>query len=138
MALSDQVVPLYDANGDLYTVLLGADIWRRGSERLLRVINSLEDPAVPRPEPLEDWEMFKQYWDFRYPYNAEVECRHCGAQTNDWTLDPLKPFRLKSAQLGGLVVFHCNACNATVRKKHFKDRVYYEATPPEQGCNVCD
>ena len=134
MAHSDHFLPLYDAEGNLHAVLLSAELWTRGSKRLRPVVDSLLEAMAPveRTEPLEEWEAFRQWWDFRYPYNAEVECRHCGAKTADWQSDPAKPFALRSAQLGGLAVFHCNACGARVRKKHFKDHMCYEADAPKQ------
>ena len=133
MAHSDHFLPLYDAEGNLHAVLLSAELWRRGAKRLQPLVDSLLESMQPveQPEPLDEWEMFRQYWDFQYPYNAEVECPHCGVKTPDWTADPAKPFRLRSAQLGGLAVFTCSACGATVRKKHFKDHICYEASPLE-------
>ena len=137
MAHSDHFLPLYDGKGNLYAVLLSAELWQRGAKRLQPVVDSLLETVEPteRPEPLDQWDAFRQWWDFRYPYNAEVECRTCGAKTADWTSDAAKPFRLRSAQLGGLAVFNCNACGATVRKKHFKDHVCYESDPVGQGCS---
>ena len=134
MLFSKDFLPLYDNEGNLSAVFLSADLWQRGAKRLQPIIDSLlqADQPAEKPEPREEWEDFRKWWDFRYPYSAEVECRHCGAKTPDWTTDPFRPFRLRSAQLGGLAVFHCNACGATVRKKHFKDHVCYEATPPKE------
>ncbi len=133
MADSEHFLPLYDGEGNLYAVLLSAELWQRGAKRLQPVVESLLEAKHPteQPEPLEEWETFRQFWDFRYPYNAEVECRCCGAKTPDWTADSGKPFRLRSAQLGGLAVFICKACGATIRKKHFKDHICYEVTPLE-------
>jgi hypothetical protein len=128
MAHSDHFRLLYDARGDLYSVMLSAALWERGHHRLEATIHSILEVMEPsvRPEPLAEWEDFKTYWDFQYPACMKVVCGNCKTQTENWLSDPAKPFRLKSAQLGGLVVFHCNTCGATVRKKHFKDHICFE------------
>lgn len=131
MAHADHVFSLFDKNGKLRAVQISAELWLGYREQLEAAIQAaLEDmePTIPA-EPLQEWEDFKKYWDFKYPYSAEVECGHCGAKSEDWLHDPAKPFRLKSAQLGGLAVFACLACGATVRKKHFKDHVCFEFSP---------
>jgi predicted RNA-binding Zn-ribbon protein involved in translation (DUF1610 family) len=125
------IFPLFDAEGKLHSVMLSAELWLAGQIRLEPVLQKIIEDMEPaiRPEPLHEWETFKTYWDFRYPYSADVKCPNCGARTEDWIADPDKPFRLKSAQLGGLAVFTCQSCGATVRKKHFKDHVCFECTP---------
>ena len=136
MAHSDHFLPLYDKKGNLYAVMLSAELWDRYRAKLDPLIQRLLEEMEPaqRPEPLHQWEEFKEYWDFKYPYCADVQCKNCGAKTEDWTSDAAKPFRLKSAQLGGLAVFHCNACGATVRKKHFKDHMCFEFSLTGCGC----
>lgn len=128
MPHADHVFSLFDKNGKLHGVMLSAELWNRYQSRLEPLLQSILEDMEPseRPEPLHEWEEFKGYWDFKYPYSAEVECRNCGARTDDWLTDPEKPFRLKSAQLGGLAVFACKQCGATVRKKHFKDHICFE------------
>lgn len=136
MAHSDHFLPLYDSNGTLYAVLLSADLWLRYRHKLEPQVNALLEEMEPtvRPEPLHEWEEFKAYWDFKYPLCADVSCGNCGAHTDNWLEDPQKLFRLRSAQLGGLVVFGCNSCGATVRKKHFKDHVCFEYSIGACGC----
>lgn len=128
MSHSDHFIPLYTKQGDMYAVMLSAELWSKGKRRLEPLVRTLLEAMEPteRPEPLNQWEDFKAYWDFKYPYSAEVSCGNCGAQSADWLNDPEKPFRLKSAQLGGLAVFNCTKCGATIRKKHFKDHVCFE------------
>lgn len=128
MAHSDHFLPLYDNKGNLYAVMLSAELWDKNRRKLEPVIRVMLEELEPteKPEPFHQWEEFMAYWDFKYPYCADVECRNCGSRTDDWRNDPAKPFRLKSAQIGGLAVFHCNACGATVRKKHFKDHMCFE------------
>ena len=128
MPRSDHFLSLYDSSGELYAVLLSADFWSRNRHKLEPLFLSMIEEVEPvvRPEPLQEWDEFKAYWDFKYPFCADVTCGNCGTRSEDWLSDPAKPFRLKSAQLGGLVVFHCTHCGATVRKKHFKVHVRFE------------
>jgi len=128
------IVYLYDANGTLCGVQLSPALWERVKAHILKD-RSLR-PVAEAPEPLEDWEEFKQYWDFRYPFCAKVECRYCGAASDDWEHDPTRRFKLVTANLGGLLVFRCAACGASVRKKHFKDHIVFEMTPPGSGCEI--
>lgn len=125
------IVPLYTKEGTLHGILLSPEIWERAGSRLTPILEQTIEAMYPtqHEEPMEDWQMFKDYWDFKYPFNAEVECQCCGAKVDDWEHDPEKTFRLKNASLSGLLVFHCNKCNASVRKKHFKDHICYEVTP---------
>lgn len=127
---SKHFTPLYDQGGELLAVMLSAEFWSRYRHVLEARINACLEEMEPRvrEEPLHEWETFKQYWDFKYPYCADVECRNCGASSADWINDPDKPFLLKSASFGGLAVFSCKACGATVRKKHFKDHICFECS----------
>ncbi len=122
---------LFDSKGTLHGVMLSAELWQKGKHQLEPIIEALlgSPKTTELPEPLEDWQSFLQFWDFKYPVNTAVTCKACGATTDNWENDPSKPFRLKSAQLGGLVVFACKNCGATVRKKHFKDHMCFEVTP---------
>ncbi|MCL1984862.1 MAG: hypothetical protein FWG59_00235 [Betaproteobacteria bacterium] len=136
MAHSDHYLPLYDKKGNFYAVMLSAELWNKYRHKLEPLIEGMleEIEPVEKPEPLHEWDEFKQYWDFKYPYNARVECGNCGAQTEDWTTDPNKPFRFRGAQISGLAVFQCKPCSATVRKKHFKDHICFEYSLNACGC----
>lgn len=104
-------------------------------QRIAPVVEPLLAPATPRkavkdrPEPMDAFEEFLQYWTFRYPYSPAVACPHCGEKTENWREDPRHPFKLANANIGGLLVFHCIACGTTIRLKHFKDHVAVEHTP---------
>ena len=131
MTHNEPYLPLYDAAGNLYGVMISAEVWQKSRHQLEPLLQKACEPQSPveQAEPLDEWKSFCACWDFKYPLTFEATCGHCGAHTDNWELDPAKPFRLKSAQLGGLVVFACKACGATVRKKHFKDHYCFEVTP---------
>jgi len=125
---------LYDATGTLCGVQLSPALWERAQSHILKL--QAPRPVIDTPEPRDAWEEFKQHWDFKYPFCANVECRNCGARCDDWEHDPAHQFRLRTANLGGLLVFRCTACSATIRKKHFKDHIVFETTPPDCGCEI--
>lgn len=130
------VMRLFDRHGELYGVMISPELWRMVERKIVPTLEQALDVLYPteRPEPFEDLVMFKDYWDFRYPYVPDVHCDHCGAATEDWENDPEKPFRLRNATLSGMLVFKCRQCGSNVRKKHFKDHVCFEFTPPGCGC----
>ncbi|GFK95362.1 hypothetical protein NNJEOMEG_03224 [Fundidesulfovibrio magnetotacticus] len=127
--------PLFDENRNLVGVLLSPELWMKGENRLSPVIDDLLaqlDPAsapLPAPEPMKDWELLAQYWDFQYPMPTDVACENCGSSTGDWKADEPRKFRLKSATLGGLVNFECQDCRARILKRHFKKHVDVECRP---------
>lgn len=129
----EDILYLRDARGELRAVQLSNALWEKTKTHILAV-QDVPQPPQEYAEPLEAWEEFKAYWDFQYPFCADVSCAYCGAQSADWEHDPAHPFKLRNAHLGGLLVFHCTACGATVRKKHFKDHMVFEMTPPGEGC----
>jgi hypothetical protein len=128
------ILYLYDAQGALCGVQLSPALWKHAKHHLLKT----QEPhlLVEPPEPLEAWEEFKQYWDFKYPFCADVHCLNCGTRCDDWGHDPAHQFTLRVANLGGLLVFRCSVCGASIRKKHFKDHMVFEMTPPGLGCDI--
>lgn len=128
------VLRLVDHENEMYGVMISAELWDRVDKKIAPILESALEkmyPSAEHPEPLDAWETFKDYWDFRYPFNAEVKCE-CGAETADWEHDPEHPFRLKNVSLGGLVVFTCKKCHAQVQKKHFKDHMCYNYIPAKK------
>jgi len=130
----EDILYLFDPNGQLYGVQLSPTLWKKVESYILSTqqIQAVEEV----PEPLGAWEEFKQYWDFKYPFCAKVECLHCGARSDDWEHDLTHKFRLRTANLGGLLVFRCINCGASIRKKHFKDHMVFEVTPPASAAKM--
>ncbi|HMM39316.1 MAG TPA: hypothetical protein PKB11_11220 [Desulfovibrio sp.] len=123
----DPITEMYDKSGELLGVQLSAEAWLKVRETVLAALGPR--PEEERPEPLADWELLKQYWDFPYPVDMDVACSECGAGTEDWSKDEPRKFRLTGANLGGLVAFRCQGCRAKVVKKHFKSHIKTEVTP---------
>ncbi|WP_297049688.1 hypothetical protein [uncultured Desulfovibrio sp.] len=127
--MKEQVHYLTDERGNIVAVQIPLTLWER-LKPLLRSGGCAEETAdAPAPEPLEAFAEFLRYWDFRYPYDPAVKCPQCGHHVADWRTEPGHPFRLANANLGGLLVFHCQKCGATIRQKHFRDHVALESTP---------
>lgn len=132
--MQDDIHYLTDTHGNIVAVQLPFALW----ERLKAYLPAEEAPrgahiadrASDEPhEPMDAFADFLRYWDFRYPYDPAVACPHCGERVADWRTAPGHPFVLANANLGGLLVFHCNTCGATIRQKHFRDHVALESTP---------
>jgi len=126
--------PLYDQNKNLVGVWLSPELWAKVGDAISPAIDKALEQLSPQPEkllpePIKDWEMLGQYWDFEYPLPTDVRCEHCGNETKDWLHDDPRKFRLRSANLGGLVNFQCQSCKARIIKKHFKKHVDVECRP---------
>lgn len=117
-----------DAGGGLHGVLLSPELWERAASSLRAASDALEAESREVGEPLDDFRLFLEYWDFRYPYDPAVSCPHCGASAEDWRTESGHPFLLTTASLGGLLVFRCRRCRTTIRQKHFRDHVAFEHT----------
>lgn len=124
--MKEQIHYLSDERGNIVAVQIPVTLWERLKPQLQAQCGAEESPA---PEPLEAFEEFLRYWDFRYPYDPAVRCPQCGREVADWRCDPAHVFRLANANLGGLLVFHCQGCGATIRQKHFRDHVALESSP---------
>jgi hypothetical protein len=125
---------LHDECGKLCAVQLSPGLWDKVGALVLSAVEAPVAVSPELPEPLEKWEEFKRYWDFKYPFSADVRCLHCGMSSGDWEHDPAHPFRLLNAHIGGLLVFRCKDCGALIRKKHFTDHAVFEMSPPGSGC----
>ena len=117
--ISPHFLELFDAAGAPRGVLISPQLWDQCKEAVLPGLTKALyrlDPAS-RPE------------DFTYPPTYDVHCDCCGAKTDDWRADTPRIFRLRNANLGGLVTFQCAACKALVLKKHFKKHLTVECKP---------
>ncbi len=124
---------LYTAGGELYGVMISPELWSELSSVVVEHLTKTGKMAVRNElkEPMADWELLQEYWDFKYPPNAEVCCEVCGAKTDDWVHDSPRKFTLLAANLGGLARFCCCNCHAIVTKRHFKDCIKTE-------CKACE
>lgn len=123
---SDDFQELFDATGKPLGALLGPEAWALVRETVLaRFAPAATAPVVE--EPIQDWRDLVQFWDFNYPVDHDVTCELCGNSTKAWELDEPRKFMLTAANLGGLVAFRCQSCQAKILKRHFKDCVKSEA-----------
>lgn len=121
----DKIIDMYDSRGQLQGVFVPAALWRKCEPMLREILRPREDLK----NDFAGFEELMQCWNFQYPYSPAVKCPACGAQTLDWIKDPEKPFCLTNANIGGLLVFHCNNCGGTIRQKYFKRHMAEEFTP---------
>ena len=132
--MNTELLYIVDDKGAVKAVQIGYDLWKRIEDRVRPLLKSDEPKElVQKDRPLRDFATLMQYWDFPYPYSPRVVCPHCQASTEDWQNDVSKPFILKNASLGGLIVFQCRSCGTNIRHKFFKDHVCYEHTTPDEN-----
>jgi hypothetical protein len=130
---------LHDDKGALLGAFVSASVWERAKDALLPIIQetlSQIDPSRIQaetkpapPEPMADLNLLLEYWDFTYPFTYDVACECCGATTDDWRKDDPRKFRLMAANIGGLVNYQCQGCQARVIKRHFKKHASSECRP---------
>ncbi|MGE4297460.1 MAG: hypothetical protein AB7E47_05460 [Desulfovibrionaceae bacterium] len=141
----EHIMPLYKQDRVLFGVVISPELWSQVEDSLWpileRGIKDLEArggkiSAPEMVEPLHDWEQLKSYWDFRYPYTAEVHCDVCGNATEDWEKDSPRLFRLRACNMGGMAIFVCQKCHARVIKRHFKDKITCECKASNDA--VCE
>lgn len=121
----EEILYLRDAKGKLLAVQVPAALWEK-----LNGGKAVQTPDAQPPEPLAEFDDFMASWTFPYQYEPAVACPGCNAKTADWQRDPAHPFHLRSASIGGVLVFRCGQCAGTIRQKYFKDHVAVEFTPP--------
>ncbi len=129
--LPAHISPCLGPDGKTFAYVLSRELWnevkydlRSGEKELFFKHGGVAD------EDLEDFREFLMHWDCDYDYSGKVHCLGCGTDTEDWRTDPGHPFVLSNANTGGLLVFQCSHCGATIRLKHFRDEVVCEHTMP--------
>jgi len=128
--MSDHINELYDKDGNLIGALLSAEAWNHVKDTVLPALGVEVTPTEkPISEPISEWEMLKEYWDYPYPPDMDVACENCGNETDDWSADDPRRFYLTSANLAGLVSFKCTKCQAKILKKHFSKEIRTECVP---------
>ncbi len=124
---------IYDKDSNFLGTFISHELWLEVRSEIMPVLEGHLAPddrgEKPVAEPLQDWEVLKKYWDFKYPVDTDVHCSLCGNETENWQEDDPRKFLLKAASLGGLVSFECRQCGARVTKRHFKDQINVTAQP---------
>ena len=116
----------YNEHGEFVAALVPAALWARCEPLFAGA------PAEPQADQaLDDFKRFMESWDYRYPYDPAVKCPLCGAEAGDWREGG--PFQLKTASLGGTLIFKCSGCGADVRHKYFRYNFEIEADPPRRA-----
>lgn len=121
--MPEDILYIHDGSGKLVAVQIPAAVW----EKLEPAAMAKSAPAR-RQADISVFDEFMSAWDLRYGYKPCVECPHCHAGTADWREDA--QFILVNANIGGLLVFECRNCGATIRQKYFRDHMVSEFTPP--------
>lgn len=129
--MNKNIFQILDQDGNLVAIQVPVEIipesfWQKIAPGIKRPQKDPGEAKAEKPEPIEAFEEFLQYWNFRYQYSPAVTCPNCQTKTENWREDPAHPFRLANANFGGLLVFHCKNCGATIRQKHFRDHVAFE------------
>jgi hypothetical protein len=130
--VDEYVKHLYNRSGELEGVFVTAELWQRIRDRVQPIINNAMEQLLPPPEfkePMDDWKLLLNHWDFKYPVDTDVHCDHCGNHTENWKEDDPRRFRLKAANLGGLVTYECLQCKSKIAKKHFKKHIDSKTIP---------
>lgn len=126
---TEKILNIYDAGGNFQGVIIPAGLWLKYEPLLRDVLPKQQQDAG---DDLAGFDELMQSWSFQYPYSPAVKCPSCGAETPDWRNDPKKPFCLTNANIGGLMVFHCNACGTTIRQKYFRRHMAVEYSCPDK------
>jgi hypothetical protein len=132
MSTADDYVKFYyNRSGKLEGVFLTSELWQRIRHQVQPIINTGLDQLTPpeHKEPMADLKLLQDHWDFKYPVDTDVHCDHCGNHTENWQDDVPRKFRLKAANLGGLVTYECLECKSKISKKHFKKHIDSKTIP---------
>ena len=130
----DEINFLVKKNGEIQAVQIPYDLWEKIEPLIRSKLDEKKDDnkLVQKQGPLDDFKTLMQFWNFSYPYHPDVQCPNCGAATKDWMDKQGDQFILTNANLGGLLVFHCQKCGTTIRQKHFTDHIAYEHSVPHE------
>lgn len=126
------LVPLYTKEKELLGVYISPELWALAEDRILGTVSPFFKKDEPL-EPIKDWEQLKSCWGFQYPVDLDVTCENCGNETSEWEKDEPRRFRLRAANLGGLVTFQCMECKAKILKRHFKKEIQVECKPHQES-----
>lgn len=118
---------IFDQTGKNLGAILGPEAWAMVREAVLDRYAPKKPATVS--EPLQDWLDLVQFWDFKYPVDHDVTCPECGNASDNWQHDAPRKFILTAANLGGLVAYRCQGCQAKIIKRHFKDEIVVEVKP---------
>jgi hypothetical protein len=132
MEWKDLIYELFDKKGKFLGVFIEKKLWEKIEKEVYTLLEKGNKPSekiLDYKEPIEDWELFKKCWDFKYPYDFSVKCEICGNETQNWEQDEEKKFLLTAASVSGLVSFKCLKCGSKIVKKHFKDKIVSETIP---------
>ncbi len=130
---NNEILHVFSQGGEAVGVFIPQAVWEKVKDAVAACHDVCsQSKGTSCPEPLQEWETLKSYWDFKYPVCADVSCDACGASTSDWENDEPRRFRLKAANLGGLVRFECLECQAKISKRHFKDHMEFSCVPCDE------
>ncbi|MBD5607893.1 MAG: hypothetical protein HDQ93_03470 [Desulfovibrio sp.] len=118
---ANKISRFYDANGELVEVRIPAGEWRKIEPLIAKFQTASPAPAtLDSDSAMDEFKRFMAAWDYRYDYDPAVKCPVCSTETLDWRADAARPFALKTASLGGTLIFVCAGCGSIIRHKYFR------------------
>lgn len=126
---ANKISRFYDANGELLEVRIPAEEWRKIERLIAKFQVSSPAPLQASGSAMDEFARFMDAWDYRYEYDPGVKCPVCSAETADWRAGAERPFALKTASLGGTLIFMCARCGSIIRHKYFRYNFETEVDP---------